>query len=242
MKKPSYTLSIPQPCDERWDAMTPSEKGRFCASCQKQVVDFSGLSDREVIQLIEQASGKVCGKLHSSQVSRVFLIQEQPSNHPSKFSNLWLGLFWFIFGGQYEASAKSNTTFKEGLVNEWAEKSYERNFQEHQDNPSDVIRGRVFNAQSKKPIAYARIQVGQDSLLQTQTDSLGYFMLKLPHERLSMVNILTVEHDEYQQYVTRVTGSAVSSGLFLEIALEESFSLIDLDGLVGTIIIEKTLD
>jgi hypothetical protein len=240
MKKPTYTLSIPQPCDERWDAMTPSEKGRFCGSCQKQVVDFSGLSDREVIQLIEQTSGKVCGRLHSSQVSRVFLIQEQQSNYPSKFSKLLLGLFWFIFGGQYESSAKSNTAFKEGLVNEWAEKSFERNSKENQDNPSDVIRGQVFNAHSKKPIAYATIQVGQDSLLRTQTDSLGYFMLKLPPERLSMVNTITVEHDGYQQFETRVTGDAISNGFFVKIALEESFSLFD--GLVGTIIIERPLD
>jgi hypothetical protein len=36
-------LRIDQPCHEHWDRMSPSARGRFCASCRKEVVDLSDL-------------------------------------------------------------------------------------------------------------------------------------------------------------------------------------------------------
>ena len=38
-------LSVSEPCHENWDKMSPVNQGRFCGSCQKQVVDFSVMSD-----------------------------------------------------------------------------------------------------------------------------------------------------------------------------------------------------
>lgn len=64
-------LSIPQPCHENWDAMTPLEKGRFCDSCQKQVVDFSNMSDRQVAEFFKKPStGSVCGRFMTDQLER----------------------------------------------------------------------------------------------------------------------------------------------------------------------------
>ena len=61
-------LNIPNPCHENWDQMTPVDKGRFCGSCQKQVVDFTTMSDEQLIlffkkQILSSSKdGSVCGR------------------------------------------------------------------------------------------------------------------------------------------------------------------------------------
>ena len=64
-------LTIPIPCHEDWDAMTPVDKGKFCGSCQKHVVDFSNMSDRQVAEFFKKpSSGSVCGRFMNDQLDR----------------------------------------------------------------------------------------------------------------------------------------------------------------------------
>ena len=68
-------LTIAEPCHENWDGMTPVEKGKFCGSCQKQVVDFSNLSDRQVAEFFKKPStGSVCGRFMTDQLDRAIEI------------------------------------------------------------------------------------------------------------------------------------------------------------------------
>ncbi|MES2330896.1 MAG: T9SS type A sorting domain-containing protein [Bacteroidota bacterium] len=69
MKTELY-LQIPKPCHENWDAMTPVDKGRFCASCSKEVVDFSLLSDVEVLNFFKRSTGNTCGRFNVAQLER----------------------------------------------------------------------------------------------------------------------------------------------------------------------------
>ncbi len=69
--KDKLTITIPHPCSEKWDKMGPAEKGRFCASCQKTVIDFSALTDAAIMNTIKAAgSGNLCGHFHPSQLNR----------------------------------------------------------------------------------------------------------------------------------------------------------------------------
>ncbi len=68
-------LSIPKPCHEDWDKMSPEDKGRFCASCSKTVMDFSSMSDRELAEFfkrpaLRRAQGSVCGRFTNEQLNR----------------------------------------------------------------------------------------------------------------------------------------------------------------------------
>ncbi len=66
-----FQLSIPEPCHEDWNKMTTVDKGRFCASCQKNVVDFSMMSDHEIAQFFKKPStGSVCGRFMEGQLNR----------------------------------------------------------------------------------------------------------------------------------------------------------------------------
>lgn len=73
-------LSIPKPCHENWDAMKPEERGRFCGSCQKTVIDFSRMSDRELISFFNKPSSSMCGRFLPAQLDRV--IEAPPKRIP----------------------------------------------------------------------------------------------------------------------------------------------------------------
>ncbi|MDM1378947.1 carboxypeptidase-like regulatory domain-containing protein [Myroides marinus] len=57
-----YRIEIPEPCHEDWNLMTPQDKGRHCAVCDKVVVDFSKASKQEIINHIKK-DGKICGRI-----------------------------------------------------------------------------------------------------------------------------------------------------------------------------------
>jgi len=68
-------FSIPKPCHENWDAMTPESQGRFCSLCAKTVVDFTGMKAPEISEyLLANQSNKVCGRFEKTQ------LEPQPLN------------------------------------------------------------------------------------------------------------------------------------------------------------------
>ena len=72
-------ISIPKPCHENWQEMSPLEKRRFCGSCQKQVFDFTKSSDREIIQKFN-TEVSICGRFLKTQLNRDLTIPKQKSN------------------------------------------------------------------------------------------------------------------------------------------------------------------
>ncbi len=71
-------LAVAKPCHENWDAMSPVEQGKFCGSCQKQVVDFSKMSDHQVAEFFKKpAMGSVCGRFMSDQLDRSYEIPKK---------------------------------------------------------------------------------------------------------------------------------------------------------------------
>ena len=64
-----HKITIPQPCHENWDKMTPKDNGRFCMSCSKTVIDFSAMLPDEIqIFFIQNQNEKICGRFKNSQL------------------------------------------------------------------------------------------------------------------------------------------------------------------------------
>lgn len=80
MRKVPLTVSIPQPCLQPWEDMTPEAHGRFCGNCQKSVIDFSDLSDSEILTLLSDTSKKYCGRFKKSQLERLVLPEQQAAS------------------------------------------------------------------------------------------------------------------------------------------------------------------
>lgn len=102
MKKP-IQISIPSPCHENWDAMTPVDKGRFCASCQKTVFDFTKLSDREIASVLKN-NNNACGRFRATQLDRDLIV-------PKEKSTIWMAasaaVVSFLTIGNHTISAQT---------------------------------------------------------------------------------------------------------------------------------------
>lgn len=60
-------ITIPEPCSENWNAMTPQGDGRHCAQCCKVVVDFTSMEPREITDyLMQHREQKVCGRFSNA--------------------------------------------------------------------------------------------------------------------------------------------------------------------------------
>lgn len=75
-------ISIPTPCHQQWSDLTPTSGGGFCASCQKQVIDFTGLSEEDIVNHIATANGKVCGRFREEQFRTHYLLKESARIRP----------------------------------------------------------------------------------------------------------------------------------------------------------------
>lgn len=64
-----FDFTIPTPCHEDWNKMTPQDQGRFCAACKKCVFDLSGKSKDEIKDLYLAAGGDLCGRIPSDQLA-----------------------------------------------------------------------------------------------------------------------------------------------------------------------------
>ncbi|MDB2657208.1 hypothetical protein N9Y60_04050 [Crocinitomicaceae bacterium] len=67
--KRSSSFTIPKPCDQQWSDMIPNPTGRHCDTCDVTLLDFSILSDAQIINTLKQ-SEHVCVRATQSQLDR----------------------------------------------------------------------------------------------------------------------------------------------------------------------------
>ena len=88
------SLHIATPCHEDWNRMTPAGKGKFCASCSKQVVDFTLMSDTQILHFLSQQKSSLCGRFDAGQLARPLV---QPTLSKKKSWYLALALPFSLF-------------------------------------------------------------------------------------------------------------------------------------------------
>ncbi|WP_415327751.1 TonB-dependent receptor plug domain-containing protein [Chryseobacterium sp. MMS23-Vi53] len=118
-------ITIPKPCHENWNLMTPDEKGRFCTVCSKTVRDFTVASDEEIIDTFTNSTEEICGNFHESQLNRNL----QYSYINSMFAKFAVG-FIMTTGGFVSVQGQQNysndslkaATLEEVVITGWKTK------------------------------------------------------------------------------------------------------------------------
>jgi hypothetical protein len=103
MQMKTYSLTIPKPCRQGWDAMIPGDEGRYCLSCAKTVTDFSVMTDEAIQQYFLNSGGQpVCGRFKNIQLERIRI--QLPGYFFKKRIAVWqkfLVIFLICFGGNF---------------------------------------------------------------------------------------------------------------------------------------------
>jgi hypothetical protein len=79
MMKANFQVNIPKPCHEDWQGFTPTKEGGFCGSCQKNVIDFTKLSDSELVAYFRDLSAtrtNTCGRFRGDQLQKNYRVEE----------------------------------------------------------------------------------------------------------------------------------------------------------------------
>lgn len=65
------SISVPKPCHENWEAMTPATKGRHCEQCDHTVADLTRATDAELVALFSSDARPKCARFDPRQLDRI---------------------------------------------------------------------------------------------------------------------------------------------------------------------------
>lgn len=96
-------LQIPSACHENWQKMVPDQKGRYCQACQKSVIDFTAMTDVELISYFQTHTGSSCGRFTEGQLNRDIRIPRKPLPWLKYFFRYSLPAFLLTLKGNVQA-------------------------------------------------------------------------------------------------------------------------------------------
>ena len=183
MRSP-INISIPEPCGESWQKMTPVSGGRHCDVCEKCIVDFTQSSDKEIWKAY-QKEDKICGQFRPDQLNRLI---SQP-----KEKRVPMGIA--------AAAVLSMSTPTMAQTSAPAMVEIPSNY-EQQVNlyPQEVIlKGRVYENRTGEAIPFANVQLwSQGAMIYAgTTDYDGYFGVREAIIAQHPVDAITVSYIGY---------------------------------------------
>lgn len=194
--EPDFKISIPEPCHEDWNEMSPRDKGRFCTVCDKVVVDFTGYSIPEIGEHFSKLEGKICGRFQQYQLREPELKGTAYYRYPLQRIRMFLMAFVAVFGleffglGGHEVQATvighegTSTLIEEGF----------------EVGDSIRVRGKVLSVIDNDPVMYVTVlaRKGDEVISATMTDAEGNFELAVPTAK-----ILSGSYDLVLRYLGR---------------------------------------
>jgi len=134
--------------------MTPVEQGRFCGSCKKKVVDFSVMSDKDLLEYISKLAGQnTCGRFSNHQLNTN--IKATESKRRFSWAYVWNVLLASLLatetyaGGQSSIKKKPEVHFFDAVTTT------------KQDTVPDnkLVQGTVLQSKTNEPVPYAYVMI-----------------------------------------------------------------------------------
>lgn len=228
-------LHIPEPCHENWSKMTPVEKGRYCGSCQKQVVDFTGMNDEQLIAFFKRKStGSVCGRFMQDQLDRAMEIPKKKIPWVKYFFQFALPAF--LFSKKVSAQGKVSVLRGDTVVMPATPKIEAEKKVDSKHEKERLIRGRVVD-EVGGVISYATVMI-KGTTIGVATDSAGNFSMKYTGQENSIVLVTSCigfEQVETKIDLTKI-GKSITTSLPADNMLGEVIVIASYDIMCKTMV------
>jgi hypothetical protein len=173
---------IKNPCKVKWETLPSRGCERFCSYCQHEVFDLTTKSNEEIVALVMNKSGKLCGKLANRQVRKV-IFQDQPKKGFIRA----VCVFLFGFASVTQASDSNTSKEKEGIEQQVYFSfddfvQVEGHLVNYQDSTVRYS-GIVLDSGTNQPLADVAVVIKGTEFV-TTTDKNGAFDLTIVQNRL----------------------------------------------------------
>lgn len=190
-------LQIADPCHEAWEDMTPQSRlERHCQSCQRSVVDFSGMTDAQVVSYFKTLTQPVCGKFQGHQLGRT--MEEARLARPNHYSGIAIAAALSILSPAVAAQQVSTDVPPPpppSLAGYYGPSLAEA-------PQSRLIKGTIRDEVTDKPLIGANVV--KNNSQGTCTDIDGRFQLRVPDD----LKELKISYMGYETQVVKLDGQA----------------------------------
>ena len=198
-------LHIPEPCHENWQNMTQQEQGRFCGSCQKTVVDFSVMTDKEILDYFSKSSQHVCGRFTNDQLNKELQVTEKKK----RFS---LAYVWNIILATLlitEANAQVKPKPKKPVKVNVQDRRTMGIIAYRPDEPVETVipvtmSGTIVDAETNQPVVGASISI-KGASGGTMADTSGIFRLKVEKKNSLVLEISAIGYEAQTRVLDDLT-------------------------------------
>lgn len=194
--------------------MTPQQQGRFCDSCRKCVVDFTGFTDAQLYEFIAEHKGqKICGRFQKTQLNRQINIPPQPNSQLYK---------WMIAAGLalvFVAAPEMRGFTKVPFSSEQLKPITDNKSAKEVSSVQGTVLGPDNEAVTRANIS---LYLGDKEVDSITTDSDGNYIIRnIPSGRYNMIVI----KDNYRKKITQ--GVIIGSDKAIEVNFKLSVGGID---------------
>jgi hypothetical protein len=201
-----YKISIPEPCHEDWNKMTPNEKGRFCDSCEKTIIDFTNYSKFELAKRINSGES-ICGRFKTEQLNTPLNYRAPLYQKGSTWVLSLAGLLAVTVSAF--AQPKSEPAFSLAEMIELEHKNLEPN------KDTIILKSVVYDLGTRALLSNVNIRVKEHKKFSSMTDEYGRFALSVPNRLEEITLVFTLPTYEEKEVVVDLRQRNLANAIYL---------------------------
>lgn len=179
-------LQVTKPCDENFDNMLPAASGHFCQSCNKTVVDFTNMTDNQLMEYFRKPRPNSCGRFYADQLDKHLEIPSQKISWLRYFFTIGIPAMLLSFKADAQRIIKKNPTVKVMDTQSKGKSLF---------IPAKTLNGSI-TGEDGNPVPYASVIV-KETQRGVAADSNGVFTMQLmSHEKNIIITAVGYEKVE----------------------------------------------